>query len=92
MLTQDQRGMFEAIAGILLRCFAFTVGVLFFLFGMILLMDDFIYRVHSSMFSLTRTHFDLMNYCGMALVKTIGFLFFLVPWASIKLYLKANKD
>lgn len=40
------------------------------------------------LFDLTRPELNIIHYCGLMLTKLVVFLFFFIPWISIKLVLK----
>ena len=65
----------------------FCAPLWFFLF---LVGGDWIYRIHSRWFEITKRDFDLMNYFGMALLKISILTFFLIPYLSIRLTLRSN--
>jgi hypothetical protein len=50
---------------------------------MYLRMADWIYSIHSRFFDISRYDFDIMNYYGMAFVKTFILLAFLIPYIAI---------
>jgi hypothetical protein len=81
------RDILNTCAGILLRCFILSLVLLLFWFVFFLLAGDLGYWIHSHWFDLTRHDFDLINYCGMALVKALNVTFFLIPYVAIRLML-----
>ncbi len=87
----DQRSALELWARVLIRCFALSIALLIIWFGLYLLLGDWAHSVHSRMFGeLSRRDFELINYCGMALVKLSAFVFFLIPYIALKLVLRAK--
>ena len=76
-----------AVSKILLWCFFLGMVVLLLWFVLFLAAGDLAHRVHVKMFDVTEHEFDLINYCGMALVKVWSFLFFLIPWIGTRLAL-----
>jgi hypothetical protein len=78
----------EILSNILIRCF--IIGVLFITFWFIffLLGGDLGYTIHAKWFQISRHEYDLLNYCGMALIKGCIFLFFLFPYIAIRMVLK----
>lgn len=44
---------------------------------------DFIYRLHSRWFALSREQFAAIHYGTMALFKTLTFMLFLAPWLAL---------
>ncbi|MCY2989099.1 MAG: hypothetical protein NTY19_14685 [Planctomycetota bacterium] len=53
-----------------------------------MLAGDLLYSLHGKMFGLAAHELDLIHYCGMAFVKLSVILFFLFPWAAIRLVLR----
>src|SRR5512137_1228036 len=75
----------DVIAGILLRCFLGGMVLLTVWFAWFVFAGDWIYRVHSQWFQVSRQAFDTIHYAGMAVTKIVNILFFLLPWIAIKL-------
>ena len=82
----------EYLSQILLRCFLFAFALLFFVFFMVVLGGDFASSIHSQLFDITKHQFDLIVYGGMIYMKTITFLFFLIPYISIRMVLKKKGE
>jgi len=82
----------EALAKVLIRSFLIGVALLALWFILFLVGGDWIYRIHSRWFEITKRDFDLMNYFGMALLKISILTFFLIPYLSIRLTLRSNKS
>jgi len=91
MTKDEQNNLLDAVAGICLRCFVLAFCLLLFSFVFYLLAADWAYSIHSRWFEITRLHFDLMYYYVMAFMKIVTFLFFLLPFISIKLMLRKKK-
>ena len=85
MSTHD---FFDTLAKILLRCWIFGFLLLLVWFGIFMLAGDVIYRLHGSRFDLSGHDLNVIHYCGMAFVKLSVILFFLFPWAAIRLMLR----
>ena len=81
----------EALAKVLIRSFLMGVALLALWFVLFLVGGDWVYRVHSRWFEITRPDFDLMSYFGMALLKISILTFFLIPYLSIRLTLRSNQ-
>ena len=87
----DHRSVLESWAHVLIRCFALSIAFLIIWFVFYLLAGDWGHSVHSRMFSeLSRRDYELINYCGMGVVKLSAFVFFLIPYISIRLVLRAK--
>ena len=50
------------------------------------------YGFHRAMFDITRHEFDVMNYCGMGLLKILVFVGFLIPYIAIRLTAKKQNS
>jgi len=85
---KDLKASFEFMAHVLLSCFWGGVIFLFIWLAMFLLAGDWVYSIHSSMFDITRTQFDMAHYIGMGMLKIIVIVTFLIPWICIKLIIK----
>ena len=72
------------LTGVLLRCTLYGFALLFVWFGAFMLLGDRILAIHQSMFDVTRHEFDVMNYCGLGLVKMFVVMVFLVPYLAIR--------
>ena len=88
MTKDEQNNLLDAVAGVCLRCFVLAVCLLLFWFVFLLLAGDWAYSIHSRWFDISKRDFDLTFYCGMAFFKIASFLFFLLPFVSIKLMLR----
>ena len=89
-MPDEIRQLLDTVAGILLRCFILSLLLLLFWFVFFLLAGDLGYWIHSHWFDLTRHDFDLINYYGMALVKALNIMLFLIPYAAIRLMLRGR--
>jgi len=76
---------FGILAKILLRCWIFGFLLILVWFGVFMLAGDFIHRQHGGMFGLSSHELDVIFYCGMGLTKILILVFFLIPWAAIRL-------
>lgn len=86
--STDLENTLTVLSKILLWCFVLGFLSLLLWFTFYITAADFIFGVHGGMFDLTRHDFDLMNYYGMAFVKGINFLLFLVPYIAVRLVLR----
>lgn len=87
-LQPELAARLEVIAGILIRCFLGGILLLTVWFLCFALAGDCIYRLHSRWFSIPRPAFDTLHYALMAVTKIAIILFFLLPWAAIRLLSK----
>ena len=81
----------ECMARILIRSFfmGFALLIVWFLFFAV--GADWIHRMHSQWFAMSQSSFNVIHYCGIALLKIILIVFFLIPYFSIRLVLKSRK-
>jgi hypothetical protein len=92
-MFNDQRNYItlEALAAILGCTFLFNLAILLLWFCIILFLPEWFYRINENWFAISRHELDLINYCGIAFLKIINIVFFLLPYLSIKLLLRKNK-
>jgi hypothetical protein len=81
------------VEGVLLRCLILGFAVLIFWFVMFLIAGGLMYEVHKVIFGITisRTDFNLMNDCGIGLLKLFVFVFFLIPYIAMRWTDKSQK-
>ena len=91
MNNEEQTDFLNKIADIFLWCFLFTLALLFVWFFAYLVAGNWMYSLHSNLFTLSKHDFDLLMYYGMAYMKVCGFLLFLFPYLAIKLVLHNRK-
>ena len=88
MTKDEQNNLLDAVAEVFLRCFVLAFCLLLLWFVFFLVGGDWAYAIHSRWFGLSRLHFDLTIYYGLAFFKMAAILFFLLPYVSIKLLLR----
>jgi hypothetical protein len=81
----------ESLARILIRSFLLGWGLLLLWFLFYLFLPGWLYEMNTKWFNIGRHEFDLINYCGIGLVKITVLLFFLFPYLSIRLILRKKK-
>ncbi len=86
--TLNRQEGLNAVSRVLIRCFASCVLFLILWFCLFIVGGESGYRLHSRWFSLSRHEYDLINYCGMGLLKICNLLFFLFPYLAIRWTLK----
>ena len=69
----------------LLWCTVINYGILLVWWLFFLLVHDWIYRLHSRWFHLSREQFDALHYAGMAIFKIGILLFNLVPSIALRI-------
>jgi hypothetical protein len=80
----------EILSSILIRCFVIGVVFITLWFIFFLLGGDAGHMIHNKLFQfqISRHEYDLLNYYGMAFVKSCNFLFFLFPYIAIRMVLR----
>jgi len=86
-----QNTSLDTAAGMFLRCFVLSICLMLLWFVFYLAAADWAYSIHSRWFEIDRHNFDVMHYYGMGIIKIASFLFFLLPFISIKLILRKKK-
>ncbi len=89
-LSEEAIKILNAIAGILLRCFIFTVVALLFVWIMVLIMGDSFYAIHSMFFDIPRKNYDQFLLYSLTFMKVVNVLFFLFPFLAIKHFLRGK--
>jgi len=80
--------MLEVAGQVLIRCLILGVFVLFFWWGMLWLMGDLVYSIHSKMAPITRQQFDVIHYAGILMTKATISVLFLFPYIAIRLVVR----
>ncbi len=77
--------MLDAIAEVLIRCFA--IGLVFMILWVIMVIGvpDWAWQMHGKLFDLTREQVARVHYAGMLLTKVGIFMLFLFPYIGLKL-------
>ena len=78
----------DMLSKVLIRCFFMGLIILLFWGLLILLGGETVCRYHTSIFKMSPDQFYAINYWGIALTKVLVFLFFFLPYVSIRLVLK----
>jgi len=89
-VTDQTKDVWDAVAGVLFRCWILGFALLFVWLGVSQLMGELIHRLHGSMFGLSRHELGVIFYCGMGLLKLCVLTFFLIPWLAIRMMLKTQ--
>ncbi len=75
----------DVIKQVFFWCFVINMGMLLWWFLAIILMHDFVYRMHSKWFKMSVEKFDSIHYLGMAIFKILIFVFNLVPYIALSI-------
>jgi len=66
-------------------CTMINIGLLLFWFVMLAAARDWVYRVHTIWFKISREQFDATHYAGMTYFKLGIFLLNLTPWIALSI-------
>ena len=78
----------DILARLLIRCFIGGILLLMIWFISFTFCDGWIYGLHSKWFLIPRQTFDAIHYAGMAFIKILLIVLFLLPYIAIRLVLK----
>jgi len=90
-MQESTKNVFDTLAKILLRCWIFGFVLLAIWLGAVLLMGESIHKLHGPMFGITGHELDVLFYGGMGMLKLFVFVFFFIPWLSMRLVLNKAK-
>lgn len=74
----------EILTDFLFWCSLINLGVLVYWFLAIAFAKDLIYRLHSTMFGISKEDFLRIHYCCIALYKLTVFFFAVIPYLVLK--------
>ena len=81
----------ESTAQILIRCFWIGFASIFLWFWGFMATRQWSYEISQQLWAgLTQHEVDLVNLCGIGLLKLVVFVGFLLPYVSIRLVLKGK--
>lgn len=66
-------------------CFLLAAGLLVLWLLVFLVWGDFAFNIHSSLFDIQRSEWEVINYCGMGFFKILAWVFFLIPYIALKI-------
>lgn len=87
-LSEEALQIFETIAGILLRCFIIMVIAQVFVWLVLFLAEDTLYKIHSKMFDLSKKEYGQFILYSLTFMKILNVTLFLMPFLAIKLMLR----
>lgn len=90
-LSREAIHVFDAIAGVLLRCFLFLVLAQLVVWLALWLAGDPIYRMYAAMFDIARPDYDQLLFSSLILLKVLNVVLFLTPFIAIKLMLRGSR-
>jgi hypothetical protein len=88
MESKTVNELLDALARVLLRCFVLGYALLLLWAAVYLAAGNVLYALANRLFCLTAHELDVVQYCGIALVKCLVLLFFLFPYVAIRLVLR----
>ncbi|HSM18258.1 MAG TPA: hypothetical protein VK845_14830 [Gemmatimonadales bacterium] len=91
-LAKESIHLFDAIAGIVLRCFLFLVVAQLVVWAAFWLAGDPIYRLYAAMIDVPRPEYDQLVLSSMLLLKVLNVVLFLTPFIAIKLMLRGRLE
>jgi hypothetical protein len=91
MTDNEEKRLLETIAAILLRCVILSLALLYLWFAFYLLSGNKGYAIHSIWFPLIPNDYVSVNYFGMAFMKILILVFFLIPYLSVRWALRNKK-
>ncbi|NNG16646.1 MAG: hypothetical protein HKM89_09205 [Gemmatimonadales bacterium] len=86
-LTREAIHVFDAIAGILLRCFLFLVLAQLLVWAALVLAGDPVYRMYAAMIDIPRHEYNQLLLSSLMLLKVLNVVLFLTPFIAVKLAL-----
>lgn len=90
-MTAEQIKMWNALAEVFLWCFVFSMALIVLWLVAFLAVGDIITTTHGMWFGLTRRELSALIYGGIAYAKINTLLFFLFPYAAIKLVIRKSR-
>lgn len=66
-------------------CTILNIGFLLFFFLVLIINIDFVYKMQSKLFPMSRETFNVVLYSFIAIYKIIIFVFNLVPWITLSI-------
>ena len=73
----------ENLRSLLLWCAGINYMILLVWFGVLIVAHDWMYRLHTRWFTLSRETFDAIHYASMAMYKIANLVFFVVPYIAL---------
>ena len=82
----------EKISCILWNGALIGLGLLIYSALMTILFSDFSYSIHSLMYEMPRDVWQQIMFLSMAMMKVIWLMIFVIPYISIRLYIRKHSD
>ncbi len=68
-----------------LWCFIINMGILLWWVGFIIFAKEWVYKMHSKFYQLSKESFSTIHYAGIVLFKVFIFAFNLVPYIALRI-------
>ena len=75
----------EILRDFLAWCSVINIGLLLFWVLWLMLLHDFVYRIHGKWFKMSVERFDAIHYAGIAFYKICIFVFNIVPYLALRI-------
>ena len=75
----------DILRSVLGWCTLINFGLLLWWFLFIAFAHDFVYRMHSKWFTVSKDHFNAIHYAGITFFKITVFVFNLVPYIALRI-------
>lgn len=75
----------ETLTTLLGWCALVNIGLLLYWFSFIVFAHDWLYRLHSRWFKISRESFDAIHYAAMAYYKLATLFFTVIPYLVLRL-------
>ena len=66
-------------------CTVINVGMMILSFALLIPLSDFVYRVHSRLFPMSREAFNIIIYSYLGIYKILVIVFCLVPYVALSI-------
>jgi len=73
----------EMLKAFFMWCTIINIGLMMISFVLLTLCSDWVYRVHSKWFPISRVAFNTILYSFMGVYKLLVFVFCIVPWIAL---------
>lgn len=75
----------EILRDFLAWCSVINIGLLLFWVLWLMLLHDFVYRIHGKWFKMSVERFDAIHYAGIAFFKICIIVFNIVPYLALRI-------
>ncbi len=75
----------QTLTDFFMWCSILNMGLMIFAFIFITLSGDFVYRMHTRWFPMSRETFNVVLYSTLGAYKLILFIFCITPWIALEI-------